>query len=137
MSTLAEDLRSYLLANGSISSLTSRVHWNNVPEEPTDLYIWFSRSGTDTDRTLDQEQGLAPWSVSYDIECIGVDPGDTIALADAVQGLDCDKGPIGSGTCQLILIGDASDDYVPRGVYSDEGLHVQVLRLEVIGYTKG
>lgn len=117
--------------------MTTRVHWNHVPEEPTELYIWFSRSGTDTDRTLDQSKGQAPWSVSFDLECIGTDAGNVVSLAEAVQALDCDKGTFGAATCQLILVGDSSDDYVPRGVYSDEGLHVQVLRVEVVGYEKG
>lgn len=135
MSTIAENLRSYLLAAPAVAALVSRVHWNHVPEEPTSLYIWFARSGTDTDRTLDQEVGQAPWSVSFDVECIGTDGASVLNLAEAIQGLDCDKGDFGGGTVQLVLVGDSSDDYVPRGVNSDEGMHVQVLRLEVIGYT--
>jgi len=134
---IAEDLLAFLLAQATITALTTRVHWNHVPEEPTDLYMWFARAGTDQDRTLDQAQGELPRSVSFDVECIGTDPSNVVDLAEAVQGLDCAKGTFGSGTCQLVLIGDESDEYVPRGVYSDEGLHVQVLRLEVIGYAPG
>jgi hypothetical protein len=132
---IGPDLRTFLLAQFAIANIVgTSAHHNHVPQSREALYIWFARAQILQDRTLDQAQGTPPFQESWDLECVADNLDDLDTLSDAVRGLDCAKGTFGAGTIQLVLVEDQSEDYLPRGVESDEGLHIAPLRLEIFGY---
>lgn len=135
---LNADLRAYLLAQAAIATIVgTSVHVRAVPQEIAPPYLWLARAGADLERTLDQAQGAEPFETRYDVEAISDDPQELETLAQAVRALDCAKGVCGSGTMQLLLVEDHTDDYVPKGVFSDEGLDVASFAITVYGYEPG
>lgn len=133
--SLASDFRAFLLAQPAIADLVGdSVHVNSVPEHVEAPYIWLRRARIAHERSLDQAQGEQPHEEGWDLEAITDDPSEIDALADAVLGIDSARGAFGYGTIQGLFIESQADDYVPRGLYSDEGLDVAAFQVAIYGY---
>jgi len=138
MSTIGPDLRSFLLADTDIAAAVgTSVHQNHVPETSETLYIWFSRRGRERERTINESAGNVAFREYWDLEVIGTSLGDVSDLADLVDALDSSSGTFGSGTVQVLFVEDQTDDYIPRGLNSDEGLHYSAFLIEILGYAAG
>ena len=99
-------------------------------------YIWIGRRGVMHERTMNQSVGEQPFEERWDLEAWGgID--DVQTIAEAVRDLDCDKGAFGDGTIQLLQVEDHSDDYVPKGVFSDEGYDLAAFQITLYGYMAG
>jgi hypothetical protein len=137
MSNFASDFRAFLIANGPLSALVStRVHVGSVLQPTAAPYVWIGRRGVFHERTLNQAVGEQPFEERWDLEVWG-DIGDVQDIAEVVRNLDCAKGSFGSGTVQLFQVEDHSDDYVPKGVFSDEGFDLAAFQITVFGYVAG
>lgn len=136
MTQLGQDLRTFLLADSDISTAVgaSRISQNHVPETYDGLYVWFARAATEHERTIDQATGEEPFRQFWDLEVIGETLGDVLDAAEHIVDLDASGGTFGAGTVQVLWVSDHNDDYLPRGIYSDEGLYVSSFQLEVVGY---
>jgi hypothetical protein len=129
------NLRTFLLTDRSIvAAVGTRVHQQKVPETPATIYIWYARAGSDAERTLDQATGTQPFQLDYDVEVIGQTLSEVEAVSEYITALDCSRGTFGSGTIQLLAVDSAGDDYVPRGLYADEGLFINAFRFSLYGY---
>lgn len=131
--------RAFLLAEPTIASLVvDHVHVGNVLQDVDPPYIYIQRAGTGHERTLDQAQGTWPFEERWDLECISDDPDELQSLADSVRRLDSARGAFGvGGSIQGLFVEDQQDDYVPKGVNSDEGLDVAAFQITVYGYEPG
>jgi hypothetical protein len=135
---LSEDFRAYLLAETPIAqAFGTNVHVNSVPEEITPPYIWLRRSGANHERTLGQGKGEQAFEERWDLEVISDDPSEIEGLAKLIRDLDSDKGTFGTGTIQGLFVEDYSDEYIPKGVFSDEGLDVCAFQIVIFGYVPG
>lgn len=136
--SFAVDFRAYLLAQSAIASAVGeRVHVGMVPEETEPPYLWMQRAGASHERTLDQPQGETPFEERWDLEAIAAEPDDLATLDEAIRGLDSARGDFGDGRMQALFVEDQADDYVPKGVWSDEGLDVAAYQITVYGYAPG
>jgi hypothetical protein len=136
--SLSEDFRSFLLAQTPIAQgFGSKIHVNSVPEEIDPPYIWVRRSGASHERTLGQGQGEQAFQERWDLEVITDDPSDIDGLAKLIRDLDGAKGTFGHGTIQGLFVEDYSDEYIPKGVFSDEGLDVVAFQVVIYGYVPG
>lgn len=117
-------IRSLILASTSVTSLVStRVHYNHVPQQSARPNIWFRVTSDNEQRTLDKSGGLH--EARCDIECVGVTETSAQAVADAVKNkLDGYKGSMGTCTAQGVFVLDKDDDYIPFSNEGDDGLHV-------------
>jgi hypothetical protein len=137
MANCASDFRAFLLAQSALATAVSNhVHVSIVPQETAVPYIWIGRSSTSHERILNQPQGEQPFEERWDLEVWGT-IGDVQDIAELVRDLDCAKGTFGDGTVQLVQVETHSDDYVPKGVYSDEGFDVAAFQLIIYGYAAG
>jgi hypothetical protein len=135
MPAFSQDFRAMLLEQPQITDLVgTRIHVGAVPEEIEPPYLWLQRAGVSHERVIDQRQGEEPFEQRWDLECVVADPADLEPLANAVQRLDCLRGKFGDATIQGLFVEDQQDDYVPKGVYSDEGLDVAAFAVTVYGY---
>ena len=137
MSNFASDFRAFLIANSPLAALVStRVHVGSVPQPTTAPYVWIGRRGVFHERTISQAVGEQPFEERWDLEAWGsID--DVQTIAEAIRDLDCAKGSFGSGTIQLLQVEDHSDDYIPKGVFSDEGYDLAAFQITVYGYVAG
>jgi hypothetical protein len=135
---MSEDFRAFLLAQPDIAnSVGSSVHVNSVPEEIVPPYIWLRRSGANSERSLGDAQGTPAFEERWDLEVITDSPGECEDLAASIRNLDGAKGTFGTGSIQGLFIEDYSDEYVPKGVFSDEGLDVAAFQIVIYGYAIG
>lgn len=138
MTVIGEDIRTWLLADASISAVVgARVHQNKVPQASAAPYVWYGRATTANEDALDDPAGTTPFSQIFDIESISDDIDEALDLADLLKAKHLARGTIGSGTVQGVFVTDHADDYIPRGVDSDDGRHVAALQFEFMGYTEG
>ena len=133
MSDTAKRLKDFLLADTAIAAVVgSHVHQELVPEGSEDNWIWFSRSLTENEICLDAAPGTPPLSETFDVEAISPSLATAQELALLVWNrCNCYRGTFGSGTVKGVFVNSQSDDYVPRGVYADSGLHVSALSVQI------
>ena len=138
MSKLGIDIRSFLLADSDISDDVGgeRIHQNVAPEEYDGAYIWYARAGTGDaeEESFDDDTGTAEFREYWDLEAITSTLTATLALIELVKNHHRHRGGFGGGTVQAIWVREHADDYIPRGVFSDEGHHVAAVQLEIVGY---
>ena len=134
MSDTATRLRAHILADATIAAIIgTSCHQSHVPQEITLPYVWFGRTGTEDIRTLDASAGLAPFSEAFDVEAISDDLSESQTLALAIKSrLNNYRGTFDDSTVKGIFVEDHNDDYMPRGVMSDEGFAVAAMRCEII-----
>ena len=137
--TIGEDLRTFLLEDSSISTAVggSRCYQNEAVENYAGTFIWYSRSDTEPLQTLDEAAGVRPWSEFIDLECISDSIDAAIDLGDLIRTKHATRGTFGAGTVSGLFIGSQSDNYLPRGDASDDGLNICAFNLEIIGYKPG
>ena len=132
MTTLAENLRNKFINTGAIQALIGpRMYQDHPLQGPPRPFIFFQRSSVRHERALDDAQGEAPFSHSFDVECVADRDSQAEALSDAVRTLDGFTGTLGDTTIKRLFVDDQSDDYVPVGAGSDSGRFVKALRMEV------
>jgi len=131
-----DDFRIWLLSDPVIASHTSGnlVSQNMVPQGEKESCVWYGRATTESEDALD-DNGAGPFVQIFDVECIS---DDVIKSTDMATAL-INKHPIprttlGGTSTQAIFITDHSDDYIWRGVHSDDGRHVAAVQVEVVGY---
>lgn len=139
MADIAENLRSFLLADGTIAGLLgtpARLHQNTVPQEDVYPYGWFALSdGEDLEEVLNPAVGETPFKYAFDFEAVGDDAAYdlTIALKAAVRArLHNYRGAFGTQNVQCVFARDQGEDYIARNNSGDEGVHAESLRVEII-----
>ena len=124
------DLRTYVVADGTVSAITTRYYQNTVPEGAELPFIWCRRSRMQRREMLDAVRDIE--AEFFDIECVSDDLDDAISLADAVRDrLEGTSGTVGSGSYAHIGVEDQFDEYVARNQDADEHLHIVSLIVEV------
>lgn len=125
MTTMPQDLRTFIIGSTSITSLIStRCHYNKMPQSSQRPNIWFRVTSDTEPRTMDGVGGIHEAFV--DIECAGLTEDSTQAVADVLKPrLDGYKGTMGNVTANGAFLSDKDDDYVPFSNENDpEGVHV-------------
>lgn len=132
--SVSEDVRSFMLADASIAGLVgTRVHKNHVPQDGDTPYVSYFRGGVEYENTTDVSAGGDPFRQFFDIESVSDDVSEADTLADYVRNRFANyRGAFGDGTVQACFVSDHDDDYIPRNVDADSGLHVATIRVEVI-----
>lgn len=136
MSALVQDILGYLVADttGVYSYTSNRVCQNHVPEiYGRENYIWLGRSSETAVMAMDGPTGLRDASV--DLECVSTTLSTAESMAEAVRTrLDGARTSTGTDTIAWIEVEDHSDDYLPKGIGEDDGLHVAALSVSVLYY---
>ena len=124
MAHFPADLRTLIAATTPITALVStRIHYNTLPQSSAMPHLWFRVSRDTEARTLDGVGGMHEADV--DIECVGLTETSAQDVADAVKTkLDGYKGSSGSSTISAAFLSDKSDDYQPFSIPADQGVHV-------------
>ncbi len=132
MSDVATRLRSFLLSDAAITrEVGDRVHQAHVPESSEGDYVYFQRSTIEPLRTLDASN-IDPLYTSFDVEIISRDLEQCQFIASIVRAkLDCYRGAFDDATVKGIFVEDHNDDYIPRGTYADEGVHVAAMSVQI------
>jgi hypothetical protein len=127
-----EDLRTYILADGNVAALSPSCAINNIPEDFGDPFIFIQERRVERDDISGQAAQV--WLVEYAVECVSTDVDTAKDLQAAVaERLEGTTGElVGGGTAaSWVSVEDQFDDYEPRMLEADEGLHVGALRVEV------
>jgi hypothetical protein len=132
MADVSTRFRTFLLTDTTIAQMVGeQVHQGFVPETTKGDYVWFSRSASEPLRVL-ASGAIDPLSVRFDVEAISDDLDRAQALAAAIRSkCDAYRGTFGDSTTQGIFVEDHNDDYTPRGVFSDDVLHVASMSVEI------
>lgn len=133
MADTAENFRTFLLTDATITSLVgTRVFQNSVPQAKDLPYIWFTRRRVAYLEVLG-ETGATPYQEFFDVECVDDDVDGAIDLAEAVRAqVNGHSGTMGTATYQWVNVQDQFEDYVPRNLDADEFLSIASLNVEVI-----
>ena len=131
MTTMPEDLRTFITGTTSVTGLVStRVHYNHIPENSARPHVWFRVTSDNEPLTMDGVGGIHEATV--DVECVAETEREAQSVADAVKPrLHGYKGTMGNVSAKAIFVDDKDDDYFPKANESDEGLHVVALGLRV------
>jgi hypothetical protein len=112
------------------------VQQNYASADKTQPRVWVQRQQGDSELFLDGRPG--PADTTYAVEVNALDPDAGAAVADAIQanaaagGLDGFRGTMNSTVVLGCFVGEASDDYVPRGLELDDGYHVFAFTVRVL-----
>ena len=141
MATLGENLRTLLVASTGLAAAwpstgpglgaPHAIEQNTIPERPPRPRIWYQRDSEVRDLYVSGEEGMR--RSSWDLEVIGPDDAVvasiTAALKARLHGFD---GAMGTDHVQLVEVEDHDDDYLFRGLASDdEAAHVAALRITI------
>lgn len=134
MADIAENLRTFLLADSSVAAkVGTRVDQNIVPQGKSLPFIWYQRTGTTQLRCLNETVNT-PFSHVFAVECIGEDIDAVEELADSVRAA-CEAaaagGAFGTQTVANVFCEDQADDYVPKAADLNSGEHIAALQVEV------
>jgi hypothetical protein len=132
--SLLVNFRRHLLDSPSIVALVGdRVCENRVPQGTTTPYIWYRRSGTESENTLDGQPGEQPFRTFFDLEVVADSPDLADDIVELVKfQLNLHQGPFGEQTVQGVFVEDHSDDYVRYNDFGDEGAFIPALEVEVV-----
>lgn len=127
MADVATRLRAILLADDDITAkVGQRIHQATIPEKTAPPFIFFKRTGVRFERALG-DNGAAPLSHSFDVECVGLNLDESQELADQIRSYDGYSGTFGDSTCKGIFVDEQTDEYE-----SEFGSHVASLSVEVV-----
>lgn len=131
MAGIGADLKAYVTASTSVNSvIAGRMHQNHPPQDTSKPFIWYQRSSENEELTLDGVGGLK--QVQFDVECVTADVATAESLADKTKArLHGKRGTFGNSTVQGSFVQDHSDDYAPKSIGSDGGLHVASFQVTV------
>uniref|UniRef100_A0A6M3L9Y2 DUF3168 domain-containing protein n=1 Tax=viral metagenome TaxID=1070528 RepID=A0A6M3L9Y2_9ZZZZ len=133
MSSIGEDIKAYLLADitGVNAIVSGRVHQNHVPIIASMPHIWYGRSADEEVTCMDGGTGLH--RCNFDVECIASSADAAIDLADAVKSrLHTSSSTTGGVNILVMFVNDHDDNYVPKGLGSDDGSHVSALDVRIL-----
>lgn len=126
---IGEDLRSFLLSSTGVTAAVANsttpgvIEQNTIREYAPSPRIWYQRRNENEDLDLGGTGGII--ESNWDIECHSEDPDEPFTIAAAVKSaLHGHRGTFGSGSVQGVFVEDHDDDYIPKGVGSEEGLYV-------------
>lgn len=128
--SVATDIRTYLLSDGGITAITTRIYVNTVPTKKDVPFVWIRKQSV---RYAD-ELGVARQveATFLDIEAVAADLVTAESLiAAVVAALEGATGTLGTTVYAWCLVHDQFDDYVPRNLDADETLEVAAAIAEV------
>jgi hypothetical protein len=133
---LAENLRSVVIASTAIAAEFTGIAapyaviqgWE--PQEDTLPRMHFARSSFSEEVDLNAEGGLT--EQQFDLEVISDDLDEAQDIAHATRKfLNGKRGTFGTQTVQGVFVEDHNDDYIPKGVASEEAYHVAALAVTI------
>lgn len=124
MTTMPEDLRTFITGSTGVSSLVStRVHYNHLPADSSYPHVWFRVASDDEELTMDGVGGIH--EADCDLECAGLTEASAQSVSDAIKSrLHGYKGTIGNISAKAIFLSNKDDDYDPFSDQGDDGAHV-------------
>lgn len=133
MADVAQNLRTFTLGDTGIAAIVAeRMSQDHVPQRFEEAHIWFGRSNTVTNDTLDMSADDGTLQENFNLECACTDQDKVQSLAELVKDrLNGYRGTFGTITVQGAFCSDHSDDYELRNDYSDEGIFVAAMAVEV------
>lgn len=134
MADIATRFRAFLLADSSVKAkLGERIYQDRVSEQsPVRPYLWFSKRLTNYSNCIDDANGAAPTSVNFDVESISTDLTESQAIAELVR-TRCHlyRGAFDDSTVKGVFVREQDDEYVPRGMGTNDGMFATVFDVEV------
>lgn len=136
MADLAENLRTVIVGStaivaefGSMAAPYAVIQgWE--PQEDTLPRIHFARSSFSEEVDLSGDGGLT--EQQFDLEVISDDLDESQDIAHAARKfLNGKRGTFGTQTVQGVFVEDHNDDYIPKGVVSEEAYHVAALAVTI------
>lgn len=134
MADVATRFRAFLLADTSFKTkLGDRIYQDRVGDQsPSRPYLWFSKRLTNYSNCIDDANGAAPTSVSFDVESIAPVLSESQDIAELVRArCHMYRGAFDDTTVKGVFVREQDDEYVPRGMGSNEGLFATVFDVEV------
>lgn len=129
-SDVAQDVRSYLLADTAVAAITSRCYVNVVPHTGSRPFIWIRRAGSNGAEVIGEADD--EWQVRLDLEYVADDLDEASDLADAArERLEGTQGSVGDNTYSWLAVEDQYDDYAVVNQSADEHIEVVAHSLEV------
>lgn len=131
MAGIAADLKTYVTASTSCNVVIGgRMHQNSTPQDASKPFVWYQRTMENEPLTLDGVGGLR--QVMFDVECVTPDVSTAESLADKVKTrLNGKRGTFGNSAAKGVFVADHSDDYAPKSVGGDSGLHVAAFAVTI------
>ena len=136
MADVAEDLIAEIIT--AASTLGNRVHQNRVPQHQRNTFPRAYVSRTGQDNPLDLGGGAGIETTFFTVETISDDQSQSLAVSLAIESTLHGIGSsttFGNGKAQRVMVDDVDDDYLPKGVASDDGLFVETKAVRVVGHT--
>jgi hypothetical protein len=142
MATLGADLRTFLTGSTGIAAVwpsTGKglsaphvVEQNTFPQSAPDPRIYFQRQSEEQDLDMSGEDAVT--DSRWDVEVIGSDDPTVVSIVDAVKSrLHGHRGAFGSRTVLAVFVEDHDDDYLVRGLASeDEAVSVAALQVQIL-----
>ncbi len=133
MATIGENLYTFLAASTGVAAATTAdmtaelaIEQNKVSDDPPSPRIWFQRASENEELDLSGTGGII--QSEWDIEVSSTNVDESLAIGDAIKrALNGHRGAFGTQTSLGAEAADHDDDYLPKGLSSDEGLHVAAL----------
>lgn len=134
---IEHDLRAFLISQSTITSITSSIFRNDLPEQHGATYIQYKLDRQNEDLTRDGYGGMT--ESIFTVDCIGANQSIADSLARAVKNalqtintLVSTMQPfMGSSAIRGLFLRDKSDDYTPFPLASDEVVPFSSMEAEI------
>lgn len=143
MSTIRQDLRTYLAAQAGIQAVltangNTRIFLSRIPQSnpPSSSFpaVMYRRASGGHEHDLDGSAGYA--APLFEFHVADPNPATVETICEALrQELQGFRGLMGSTPVQRCTLEDEQDEYVESQIGDDAGFHVTVLTYR-IGYTE-
>ena len=129
MADIDENLRTFLLADSTLSAITTSIHINRVPESKTNPYVWIQTSDSETELNLDGSTG--PTTTTFNIEAPSTSLDNAKDMQAAIKNkLHGHTGTLGTQQVAFCRIDNLDDAYISRQDFGDfEDFHISALTL--------
>lgn len=116
---------------GGVVKADGAVQQNKIPQNPPLPRIWYARSGEIQDPDMSGPSDLV--RSEWDIEVHSDDIGETLDIAAATKlAMNGIKGSFGGRDVLALFVEDHDDEYIPRGLAEDGGIHIAAIRAQII-----
>ena len=136
MASIGEDIRTFIIGSTGVAThfaaiaAPAVVEQNTIRQEAPTPRIWYQRDSEREETDLSGEGGLV--ESQWNIEVHSTSDDARFDIADALKTrMNGYYGPFGSRTVQGVFIEDHDDDYIPRGIGSEEGFYVAALSARI------
>lgn len=131
MATLDENLRTFLLAQAGINSITTNVHNNSTPDTKTTPYIWLQLFDEFQPLKLGGASGIR--TSTFDCEATGTSLSQIKTLSAAIKNsLHGYIGAMGDQSVAWVDVTSRDDTYLSRQDFGDsKNLHVLALQIQI------